>query len=185
MINCIITKRLMLSKDEEDVIEAMNSLAEMMRCQNDNYAENRKIAFRRGAHLAVVFAMRQNENSDDLQGYGLDVLTQFSCCKIESTSIKPDILAVGGLKCCISAMGRHSNNANVQESGCRLINNLWNYLTSTELRKKVVGQGGIKAVVNAMDNLERNGAVQRIGCKALYSLLRQDSSWSTAVVDAG
>jgi hypothetical protein len=93
-ISSIVAKRLS-SDNTEDVTEAMESLKTLVMVEG-----NQKTAFRRGAPLAVVQAMRRYANSLQIQSLGLRVLSYIIC--FEHGNFGPDIIALGGLQCCIA-----------------------------------------------------------------------------------
>jgi hypothetical protein len=210
-IALIVTKRL-TSKKMENVEEAMHSLVVLLNssvdpAKKDNTdSANRKTAFFQGAHLAAVQAMRRHASSDTIQHRGLSVLVCLCDCNMGwdmttrtfNPSAEPHIMAVGGLKACLSAMERHDGtSALVQERGCCLIGTLFSL---PELRKKIVDKGGLKAVINAMEKNQENAGVQREGCFAIQALLYEESketksweltdgfvnsTWAEAVVTVG
>jgi hypothetical protein len=195
-INSIVTTRLS-SDNVEDVVDAMNSLAKLLYSkENGNFAENRKLAFRRGAPITIVQAMSRRKNDDgasssvaDIQSNGCLALARISCCKFDNISIAQDIIAVGGLKGCLAAMEQRSDDnndnkksTNIQSYGCLLIHNLW---ICKDVRKNVVDEGGLKAVVNAMTDFDQDATVQRSGCFALKALLWEEHTWAEAVINAG
>jgi hypothetical protein len=96
--------KILSAKSHEQVPATMLSLRVLLRPPNNKFLENRNAAFRRGAHLAVVHAMRQNANSDKIQEHGLGILASISCCKIGNICPNPDIVALGGLDWCLGAM---------------------------------------------------------------------------------
>jgi hypothetical protein len=175
-ISSIVTKRLS-SDNIEDVTEAMKYLSTLVfSAGNNNAAEgNRKTAFRRGAPLAVVQAMRRCANSVQIQNMGIRVLSSIS--NFEQDNFGPDIIALGGLECCLAAMKLHNINTNVQANGCVLIGNLWRSGTM-----KVSDEDGLKAVVKAMEQNKEMRMVQRSGCCALEAWLLAEEWVKRAVV---
>jgi hypothetical protein len=178
-INLIVTNRLW-SDNVETVVYAMLSLTELVAETTDsvNHDENRKIAFRRGAPLAVVKAMKRHEASRDMQDVGCLVLAGVST--VDDTQV--DIIETGGLEVCLSAMDRHANDAGVQRSGCSLIGNLW---WNSGVRQTVVDGGGLTKVLLALNTYKHHAHVQQCGCYALASLGHESFAGGQMVVDAG
>jgi hypothetical protein len=180
-ITANVTK-ILSANNHDEVAATMHSLEPLLRLPNNNFLGNQKTAFRRGAHLAVVHAMRRNEKDALLQQYGLSILTNISCCHLDDIRTAQDIIAVGGLESCISSMGRHLGQAGLQEAGCLLLGNFW---WIPDVRKKVADAGGVEAVINAMENHKTDTLVQRRGCTALKALLVDSRFAHQMAVDAG
>jgi hypothetical protein len=168
---------------------------------NSSIDQNRKMALRRGAHVAVVYAMRRNLRNWPIQNDGLGIFVSLCRCKLDSSAsssvTKHDIIAVGGLDCCLDAMREHFDVHHVQAIGCCLLANFWccrnSSCHSLDMQKKAAidKQGGLSAVIRAMEHHEFDVQVQYRACRALFVLLRKDESCSTtttiarAVVDVG
>jgi hypothetical protein len=179
-INSIVTHDLW-SDEYQDVAMAMHSLRKLVdRCSNLNYDENRKTAFRRGGHLAIVQAMIRNASSFAIQCDGCLVLMRISLCGLDDA--RRDIIEIGGIKCCRRALEQFPEKSSVQTAGCKLIRNLW---ITPDVRRSVVTGGGLTIVLNAMDKLKTDRNVQNNGCKALFALLCDESTWAKKAVDAG
>lgn len=180
-LNSIVTHDLW-SDECQDVAMAMQSLRKLVdRCSNSiNYDENRKMAFRRGGHLAIVQAMIRNSSTFEIQRDGCLVLMRISLCGLDNA--RRDIIEIGAIKCCRRAMEQFPEQSSVQTAGCKLIRNLW---ITPDVRRSVVAGGGLTIVLNAMDKLKKDRNVQNNGCKALFALLCDESTWAKKMVDAG
>jgi hypothetical protein len=177
-ITWIDTERLW-SDSSKDVASAIDALYNLVVENEPNHVENQNTAFRNGATLAVVKAMKRHGDSLAIQTNGCYLLGAFTFCKLDRGRVHQAIVEVGGLKACLFAMERYPNNLFVQAAGCHLIGNLWCCL---DVRKDVVDGGGLTKVLQAMDKYKGEKCVQSWGCYALSSL---SSTRSKALVDAG
>jgi hypothetical protein len=178
-ITSIVNERLW-SDDAADVEAAMDSLHKLVWIHNKDRVQNRYIAFRCGAHLALVKAMNRHANSLKSQQTGMQCL---GCISSRKGSVQ-GIVEVSAIPCCINAMDRYATNPGIQATGCNLIGNLWWY---QEVRETAGEEGGLTAVLAAMNNHKQEAAVQDQGCQALRRLIRVGSSTFgvKSTVDAG
>lgn len=114
-INLIVTKKLW-SDGADNVAEAMHSLVKLVEFSKSdlNNKANQKIAFDRGAPLALVRAMKRHVHSPEIQADGCFALGFITLCG--HAEARQVIIDTGGIKACLRAMKRHSNHPRVQTS---------------------------------------------------------------------
>jgi hypothetical protein len=180
VISLIVEDRLWFD-DSALVAEALDSLNKLVYSNtNDAFEDNRKAAVLQGVPLAIVQAMRQNEDSLEVQSCACKVLTNIALCKLDHA--RRDIIESGGVKACIRALARFRASPCMQLAGCNMIGNLW---LSPDVRKAVADAEALTAVFNAMNDHKSSLCIQRKGCYALVALLRGESSWAEAAVNIG
>jgi hypothetical protein len=106
-INLIVTKQLW-SKNLADVFEPVGRLHDLLDSSNVNAENNRKIAFRRRADMAIVQNMRRFKSSERLHCNCIGILINLGVCDCDHYLL--GLVEGGGLECCVWSIKKTQKN---------------------------------------------------------------------------